>query len=67
MSLVEKREQLGEHINVFPLLDQGQPVVQRISLLRHKQRYLTHFSKYFMELLFDTVARMERIQAVHTV
>ena len=67
MSLVEKREQLREDINVFPLVDQGQPVVQRISLLRHKQRYLTHFSKYFMELLFDTVARMEKIQVVHTV
>ena len=34
-------------------MDQGDPLVQKLSLLRHRQRYLTHFAKYFMELLFD--------------
>ena len=36
-------------------------MVQRLSLLRHRQRYLTHFAKYFMELLFDSTAALDRI------
>lgn len=42
-------------------MDRGEPMVQRLSLLRHRQRYLTHFAKYFMELLFDSTAALDRI------
>lgn len=62
LSLVEAGNWLGDQINIFPLLDQGEPVVQRLSLLRHKQRYLTHFSKYFMDLLFQTATQLEQVQ-----
>ena len=54
-------EQMGEQVNIFPLMDRGEPMVQRLSLLRHRQRYLTHFAKYFMELLFDSTAALDRI------
>lgn len=62
MSLMEAGNRLGSQVNIFPLLDQGKPMVQQLSLLRHKQRYLTHFSKYFMDLLFQTAARLEQVQ-----
>lgn len=61
LSLVEQLEQMGEQVNIFPLMDRGEPMVQRLSLLRHRQRYLTHFAKYFMELLFDSTAALDRI------
>ena len=51
LSLVEQLDQMGEQMNIFPLMDRGEPMVQRLSLLRHRQRYLTHFSKYFLELI----------------
>lgn len=62
LSLMEARGHLNNQINIFPLLDQGAPMVQRLSLLRHKQRYLTHFTKYFMDLLFQTAAQLEQVQ-----
>ena len=62
LSLMEFDSRLGDQINIFPLLDQGEPMVQRLSLLRHKQRYLPHFSKYFMDLLFKTAAQLEQVQ-----
>lgn len=61
LSLVEARPFLGDQINIFPLLDQGVPMVQQLSLLRHKQRYLTHFTKFFMNLLFQEATQLEQI------
>ena len=59
MNLVAGRGQLDSHVNIFPLWDQGAPVEHPLSLLRHRQRYLTHFAKYFMELLFQTADSFE--------
>ena len=67
LSLMEAGNRLENQINIFPLLDEGEPMVQRLSLLRHKQRYLTHFSKYFTDLLFQTAAQLEQIQISHVV
>ena len=67
LSLVEAGWFLGDQINIFPLLDQGEPIIQSLSLLRHRQRYLTHFSKYFMDLLFQATAQMEQMQISRTV
>lgn len=61
LSLVDQLERMGDRVNIFPLMDQGGPMVQRLSLLRHRQRYLTHFAKYFMELLFDSTAALDQI------
>ena len=61
LSLVDQLERMGDQVNIFPLMDQGEPMVQKLSLLRHRQRYLTHFAKYFMELLFDSTAELDQI------
>ena len=60
MNLVEKRGTVDANVNIFPLYDQGVPLVQKLSLLRHKQRYLTHFAKYFMDLTFQVAASIEK-------
>lgn len=46
----------------FPSYGPGGAIVQTLSLLRHRQRYLTHYAKYFMELLFQVAGEMERAQ-----
>lgn len=61
MALLNHLDQMGDQINIFPMMEKGTPLTQPLSLLRHRQRYLTHFSKYFMELLFQTAARMKRV------
>ncbi len=67
LSLVASGDMLSGRVNVFPLLDQGQPIVQRLSLLRHRQRYLTHFSKFFMELLLQSAAQLEQEQVIYII
>lgn len=67
MSLVTAKEQLGNQINIFPLVDQGLPVVQQLSILWNKQRYLTHYSKFFLDLLFCSATHLEQTQISHIV
>lgn len=43
---------LHPKMNIFPLLYENKPVYLDIFLVRHRQCYLTHYSKYFLELLF---------------
>ena len=67
VGIVANASVLGDQLNIFPLMDRGEPIVQTLSLLRHKQRYLTHYSKYFMELLFQVTGEMERAQVSRVV
>ena len=59
-NLIGRRTEIPEDLNIFPLLFRGNPVSLRVSLLRHRMRYLTHFSKYFLELLSDYTADAEQ-------
>lgn len=61
MTLADKPDRLGEHINIFPLADEGKPMVQALSLLRYRHRYLPHYFKYFMELLTQFCGNQETI------
>lgn len=67
VGIVSNASVLGDQLNIFPLMDQGAPIVQTLSLLRHKQRYLTHYAKYFMDLLFQVAGEMERAQVSRVV
>lgn len=51
MALADHPEILEGAVNIFPLFDQDTPVVQTLSLIRYRQRYLPHYFKYFIELL----------------
>lgn len=51
---------LPDDLNVFPFHVDGTPMTQKVSLIRHRQRYLTHYSKYFQELLFRYFSEVEQ-------
>lgn len=59
-SLVNQRKDIPEDINIFPLHYKGQPLTQRLSLIRMKDRYLSHYSKFFLDLLFQYFSSVER-------
>ena len=50
-NLAGRLDEIPEDMNIFPLLYRDEPMYLQVSLLRHRQRYLTHFSKYFLELI----------------
>lgn len=61
MSLVSQRDEIPPDINIFPLYDRGQPLTQRLSLIRVRDRYLSHYSKFFLDQLFQYFSGVERI------
>lgn len=67
MSLVNQRSQIPDDINIFPLYRGNRPVVQQLDLIRHKDRYLSHYSKFFLDLLFRYFADAEQIHMEHKV
>ena len=50
-NLISRLSEIPTDMNIFPLLCHEKPMYLRVSLVRHRQRYLTHFSKFFLELL----------------
>ena len=45
LALLDHWDELAGKVNIFPIMEGGRPLTQSLSLLRHRQRYLTHFSK----------------------
>ncbi len=62
MSLVSQQNDIPPDINIFPLYYKGQPLTQRLSLIRMKDRYLSHYSKFFLEQLFQYFDGVERVR-----
>lgn len=60
-NLIARQAEIPANMNIFPLLYHGKAMYLHVSLLRHKRRYLTHFSKYFLELLFNYSANAEQM------
>lgn len=67
MNLVGQRRELGEDVNIFPILYQGAPVTQELSLIRQKDRYLARYAWRFLELTFQWFADMERMDLARMV
>lgn len=65
--LASQRREMPDDINVFPLYYQGKPLVQRLSLVRRKDRYLSHYSKFFLDILFQYYEDIQRMHPDHTV
>lgn len=66
-SLVSQQDDIPPDINIFPLYYKGQPLTQRLSLIRMKDRYLSHYSKFFLEQLFQYFDGVERVRMERTV
>lgn len=62
MSLVSQQKEIPGDINIFPLNYKGQPLTQRLALIRMKDRYLSHYSKFFLDLLFQYFSGVERVR-----
>lgn len=65
-NLASRLDDIPPDMNIFPLLYRDEPMYLQISLLRHRQRYLTHFSKYFLELLSTYCAISEQASIART-
>lgn len=57
--LVSQKDNLPNTLNVFPLYSNGLPVKQSHSLVYRKDRYLTRYAKFFLELLFNCFSEFE--------
>lgn len=60
-SLVSQQNDIPSDINIFPLHYKGQPLTQRLSLIRMKDRYLSHYSKFFLAQLFQYFSGVELV------
>jgi len=67
MSLWGLWEQLPDDINVFPLNFQNEPMVQKLSLIRLKERHLSAFAKGFLEILFHFFSDIQHTQTTRIV
>lgn len=67
MSLVSQQRDIPTDINIFPLYYKGQPLTQGLSLIRMKDRYLSHYSKFFLEQLFTYFSGVEQAHMGRTV
>lgn len=58
--LAERKSETPAGMNIFPVLHRGEPLTLDVYLLRHKQRYLTHYSRFFMEMVLEYYEQMEK-------
>ena len=65
--LADLHDKIPNDINIFPLLLRGEPLVQKLCLVRRKDRYLSHFFKFFLDLLFQYYSEIEEIRLDHIV
>jgi len=67
MRLINRHSDIPDDLNIFPVYHHGQPLAQRLSLIRRKDRYLSHYAKYFLDLLFQYFDELEHIHLEHKV
>lgn len=59
LSLTVRKAEIPNDMNVFPLLLNGQPMYQTISLISNKNRYATKYLTTFSDMLFEFFADVE--------
>jgi DNA-binding transcriptional LysR family regulator len=52
MNLSGTLRQFDGKVNIFPLYCNDKPMIQDISIIYHKNRYLPHYAKHFLDILF---------------
>lgn len=58
--LAERKSETPAGMNIFPLLYKGEPLTMDVFLIHHKQRYLTHYSRFFMEMILNYYEQLEK-------
>ena len=59
--LAEQRRQIPKDINIFPLLQNGHPLMQPVNLIHLRDRYLTRSTRYFQDLLSGYLRAVEQV------
>lgn len=59
-NLMSRRGEIPDDLNIFPLLYRGEPTYLKVSMLRHRQRYLPHPAKYFLDLISSYCVDVEQ-------
>lgn len=65
MRLARHQGSIPECVNIFPLFYRGEPIYQHMVLARHKDRYLSHYAKYFLDLLYQLFSETEELHMAH--
>lgn len=60
--LAEQRQDIPQDINIFPLLYNGQILLQRVNLIRLRERYLPRPIRYFQDLLSGYYRAVEKVR-----
>lgn len=60
-SLLNQKGDISEDVCVFPLSCKGQPLLQQISIIRHRDRYLSGYSQYFINLILEYFHTVEML------
>lgn len=61
LNLFSQKKYIPEDINVFPIVVDGKPLVQKLALIHHKDSYLSKYEKYFLELTFRFFKDMKHL------
>jgi DNA-binding transcriptional LysR family regulator len=61
MNLSSVIDQFSDKVNIFPLYFNGEPMVEELFLIRHKDRYLPSYAKEFLDILFNYFSDIEQI------
>ncbi len=61
MNLSNVVDQFTDKVNIFPLYFNGEPMVEELFLIRHKDRYLPSYAKEFLDILFNYFSDIEQI------
>lgn len=62
MRLIVHSAEIPADINIFPVIYRDRLLTQRLSLIRRKDRYLTHYSKLFLDLVFEYFSKIDQIK-----
>lgn len=67
LNLVGQMRDMPDNINIFPVFHNGKPLIQELALIRHKDRYLSGYSKHFLELTFRFFKELKQLDFTHKV
>lgn len=59
MNLRRWRSNIDDDVNIFPLVQEGKPVMLKLKVIYSRQRYLNHHCRYFLDVLDEQFAVME--------
>ena len=61
MNLANAIDQFDGKVNIFPLFFEGKAMIQELSLIRHKDKYLPNYAKDFLEIIYDYFVKLEQV------